>query len=186
MTPTEAAALLTICAAYDNRRPDPDAAKAWAMALDGLRFEDCREAIVQHYRASREWIMPADVLTAVKKTRTSRLEDVAPCPPRGLDPDDTAAYAGWLAGVRQAIADGRPVPTEDYPATRAVGELRGVLKALPAPVLPKPRERSAEYAERMTQVRAELEARGVTPMPDPQEPEPTQAAEVAETQGAST
>ena len=52
MTPTDAARLLTLAAAYDNRKPDADQAKAWAMVLDGLRFEDCCEAIVAHYRAT--------------------------------------------------------------------------------------------------------------------------------------
>ena len=165
MKPTEAAALLTICAAYDNRKPDPDAAKAWAMALDPYRFEDCRDAIVQHYRTSREWIMPADVITAVKKTRTSRLEDVAPCPPPGLDPDDTEAYKTWLAGVRKAIADGLDVPPPEYAATRSIGELRGVLREVPA-IEAKPREKSAEHEARMARARAELDAIR-KPMPNP-------------------
>jgi hypothetical protein len=168
MKTTEAAALLTICAAYDNRKPDADQAKAWAMALDGLRFEDCREAIVQHYRASREWIMPADVVSAVKKTRTSRLEDVAPSPPPGLDPDDTGAYAHWLAVVRQAIADGREVPAEDYAATRHVGELRHVLRPVPA-IEAKPREKSAEHDDRKAAAEAELRARPAVPVADPLE-----------------
>ena len=32
MTPAQAAALLTIAASFDNRKPDADQAKAWAMA----------------------------------------------------------------------------------------------------------------------------------------------------------
>jgi hypothetical protein len=109
MKPTEAAALLTIAAAYDNRKPDPDAAKAWAMALDGLRFEDCREAIVTHYRHSREWMMPVDVVTGVKALRRNRVLAFGPLPepPASIDPNDTAAYSRWLDETTRAIADGR-------------------------------------------------------------------------------
>jgi hypothetical protein len=169
MTPTEAAALLTICAAYDNRKPDPDAAKAWAMALDSYRFEDCRAAIVTHYRTSREWIMPADVITAVKRTRTGRLEDAAPCPPAGLDPDDTSAYTRWLRGVRRAIADGCEVHVEDYPATRAIGELRHVLRDVSAiaAIAVRPRAGTAEHEAALERARAELPP--PAPMPDDSE-----------------
>lgn len=116
MKPTEAAALLTIAAAYDNRKPDVDQAKAWAMALDGLRFEDCREVVVEHYRRSREWLMPVEVVSGVKRLREKRLAQSAPVqPPPGLDPDDTAGYQQWLREVRASIADGTLVPPE--PAT---------------------------------------------------------------------
>ena len=76
MTPTEAAALLTIAAAYDNRKPDADQAKAWAMALDGLGFEDCRQVVVEHYRKTRDWLMPADVFNGVRRLRYERIEVV--------------------------------------------------------------------------------------------------------------
>lgn len=107
MKPTEAAALLTIAAAYDNRKPDADQAKAWAMALDGLRFEDCREVIVAHYRKSREWLMPVDVIQGVGHLRAKRVSNHPPVqPPSWLDPDDTGAYIRWEREVHQAIADG--------------------------------------------------------------------------------
>jgi hypothetical protein len=181
MTPTEAAALLTICAAYDNRKPDADAAKAWAMALDSHRFEDCRDAIVSHYRTSREWIMPADVIAAVKRVRGGRIEDVAPSPPADMDPDDTGRYARWLEVTRRQIADGEEPDPEPYRPTRQIGELRQVLRSVPA-LEAKPREKSAEHAERMAEVRAELAARPDVPVADaldlPQPPTPPDPAVV--------
>lgn len=114
---TEAAALLTIAAAYDNRKPDADSAKAWAMSLDGLRFEDCREVIVGHYRKSRDWLMPSDVIGGVRRLRLKRVADHTPIqPPSWLDPDDTGAYIRWECETRQAVADGTYEPT-------AAGEL---------------------------------------------------------------
>ena len=163
MKPTEAAALLTICAAYDNRKPDPDAAKAWAMALDGLRFEDCRDAVVQHYRVSREWIMPADVIAAVKKVRGGRIEDVALSPPPGLDPDRTGDYAQWLEVTRRQVANGEPVTNPEYPATRHIGELRTVLRSVP-PIVALPPTKTAEHQAGMARAKAELAARPEVPV----------------------
>lgn len=116
MTPTEAAALLAVCAAYDNRKPDPDTAQAWALALDGIRFHDARDVIVDHYKQSTDWIMPAHVRRGVKKLRGKRLEAMAdPIPPADLTPLQTIA---WLKDVRRRIADGEDVVDADR------GELR--------------------------------------------------------------
>jgi hypothetical protein len=127
MKPAEAAALLTIAAAFDNRKPDADQAKAWSMALDGLRFEDCREVVVEHYRASREWLMPVEVCNGVRRLREKRLAQAAPVqPPSDLDPDDTAGYQRWLRQTRREIADGSlvPPPVPEVDTSRdVVGEL---------------------------------------------------------------
>jgi hypothetical protein len=173
MTPTEAAALLTICAAYDNRKPDPDAAKAWAMALDGYRFEDCREAVVAHYRASREWIMPSDVIAAVKKVRGGRIEDVTTQPPAGLDPDDTGSYSRWLKSELRRVADGLPPTVQPYDATRAIGELRSVLRSVPQ-IEAKPPEKTAEHQAALDKARAELPKAAPIRDTEPPMQEPTE------------
>lgn len=111
MNTQEAAALLSIAAAFDNRKPDPDAAKAWAVVLDGLRFEDCRDAIVAHYKASSEWLMPQAVIAGVKRIRSKRLLEFGPLtPPADMDPDDTLAYARWIHAEQEAIANGERTP----------------------------------------------------------------------------
>lgn len=142
MKPTEAAALLTIAAAFDNRKPDADQAKAWAMALDDLRFEDCREVIVAHYRKSRDWLMPSDVFSGVMQLRRQRLTDYGEIPaPTGINPDDTAAYNRASVQIRRAIADGTYVPPEvDALTTKhdVIGELghvgRSVTDAIADPI----------------------------------------------------
>lgn len=120
MKPTEAAALLTIAAAYDNRKPDADQAKAWAMALDDARFEDCREAIVNHYRNSREWLMPVDVLKGVTAIRLERWNVYARRygmlqPPAHLA-DDAAAENRWVSVVTNRIRDGLISSPDEIPA----------------------------------------------------------------------
>ena len=130
MNPAEAQALLTVAAAFDNRKPDADAAKAWSVALDGMRFEDCRDAIVAHYRGSSEWLMPAKVITEVKRIRAKRIEDHPPLtPPAGLDP---VATNRWIREQRWRIGNGEVL--ED--------DARGELKTRHLPdireLMPKP------------------------------------------------
>jgi hypothetical protein len=133
MKPTEAAALLLIAAAYDNRKPDEDQAKAWAMALDGLRFEDCREVIVAHYQRSREWLMPVDVIGGVRRLREKRIADYGPPePPANLDPDDTGAYARWLETTKRRIADGDlTAPIVEALTPRDVASLGQIGRSVP-------------------------------------------------------
>ena len=123
MTPPEAQVLLSMAAAYDNRKPDPDAAKAWAAALDGLRFEDCRLALIEHYRASDEWLMPSMVRAAVKRIRAKRIADHPPLvPPPGLS--DVAELA-WLGEARRRVGDGEVIDSD-----AAYGELESDLPRL--------------------------------------------------------
>lgn len=104
MNLVEAQVLLSMAAAYDNRKPDPDAAKAWEAALSDMRFEDCRAALIAHYRDSREWLMPVDIRRGVHRIRKTRLENHPPVtPPSDLD---EAGYMAWLKSTNRRIADG--------------------------------------------------------------------------------
>jgi hypothetical protein len=128
MTPTEAAALLTICASFDNRKPDENAATAWAMALDDLRFIDCREAIVVHYRTSREWIMPVNIREGVKRVRIDRWNAfVEQIPGKYLLPparfaDDPDAELRWVHDVNARVRDGEVTHPDQIDDER--GELK--------------------------------------------------------------
>lgn len=107
MTPAEAQVLLSMAAAVDNRKPDTDTAKAWAAMLDGLRFEDCRVAIIEHFQTSTEYLMPAMVRASVRRIRNKRLAVAGDLtPPAGLTQAEERA---WLGQARRAIGDGVPV-----------------------------------------------------------------------------
>lgn len=126
MNPAEAASLLTIAAAFDNRKPDADQARAWALALDGLRWEDCRDVIVAHYRRSREWLMPVEVVGGVRRLREKRIMEYGPIePPADLDPDDTGAYARFITDTKRRIGDGTltPPPAIDLGRHDVIAEL---------------------------------------------------------------
>lgn len=110
MTPAEAQVLLSMAAAFDNRKPDPDAAKAWAAALDGLPFEDCRVALIEHFKTSTEYLMPVMIRTAVKRMRAKRIEAHPPLtPPPGLDVAETNR---WLKEARRRIGDGEQIDSD--------------------------------------------------------------------------
>lgn len=129
MTPAEAQVLLSMAAAFDNRKPDPDAAKAWAAALDGLRFDDCRAALIEHYKTNTEWLMPVMVRTIVKRIRRNRVLEYGalPDPPPNLDPDNAAAYVAWQKATTRAIADGSPPPKPAALPQRDINEIRALL-----------------------------------------------------------
>ena len=125
MTPAEAQVLLGIAASFDNRKPSEEAAVAWSHALDGLRFEDCRDAVIAHYRTSSEWLMPTVIIREVRRIRGQRIKDFGNVPiPAGLDPDDEVQYRRYLRQAREAIADGRPLTTPEKPAVEAPRDWR--------------------------------------------------------------
>jgi hypothetical protein len=133
VTPAEAAALLGVAAAFDRRKADDDTAKAWSIALGNLPFVDCRDAIVQHYRATDAWLMPSHIIAAVRKIRRDRLEDApALTPPPGLDPIETIE---WLKGARARIAAGETVDCD-----AAYGELKQRYLPELRALMPRPTE----------------------------------------------
>ena len=102
---SEAAKILTLCAVYDRRTIGESDVAAWGDVLNLVRFEDAAVAVRQHYAASREWVMPCDVLTGVKRLRAERLARVSDQVPLG-DPDDVASYLRDLRQTRRQVADG--------------------------------------------------------------------------------
>lgn len=111
MKPTEAAALLAVASSADNRKPDAEVAKAWAQFLNGLRYEDCLTVVVAHYRTSRDWLMPADIVAGVKRLRDKRIAEYGPIPaPTHIDPDDSAKLAAWMRGAVARVGDGTMPP----------------------------------------------------------------------------
>jgi hypothetical protein len=107
----EVGALLAICAAFDYRNPGAIDLEAWEAAVGDLAFADAREAVVTHYRSSRERIMPADVRRGVSVIRRSRVERLSY---EDLLPDGNLAlgprHATRILQLRRSlILDGMPV-----------------------------------------------------------------------------
>jgi Asp-tRNA(Asn)/Glu-tRNA(Gln) amidotransferase A subunit family amidase len=95
-----AALLLGVASGFDNRKPNQDAAAAWAEALGELDPTMCRDAIVDHYTRSREWLMPADVIQAVRRKMAELAPVTAEVPAelQAMDdgPEFDAAYRRWM------------------------------------------------------------------------------------------
>ncbi|WP_327047270.1 hypothetical protein OG320_05095 [Microbispora sp. NBC_01189] len=148
MNPSEAAVLLGIAAAFDRRTVGEVDARAWAEALADVALDDARAAVVEHYRESARWLMPADVRTRVKAMRRARLErEVLPAPPAELC-DDVKGYKaaldrriaqiadGWSKGLALDAPKGQHRPTEAYRKARgedARHDLRVASLHLPCP-----------------------------------------------------
>jgi hypothetical protein len=177
MTPAEAAKLLTIASAYDNRKPDADQARAWALILDDIRYEDAQVVVIEHFRRSRDWLMPVDIIAGVKRIRAKRIAEHPP-----VIPPEKAHFPTWIADINRRIGDGEtfdpdefrgelkardmkaPTPsTVNSPAAaarRAYAEGRNQARAAPS----KPTD--PEHARRKAQARAELDAIRTNPSTD--------------------
>jgi hypothetical protein len=116
MTPEETGKLLGICAAYDRRTVGETDVIAWYRVVGDLPYSDCEAAVIAHYAAKREWIMPADIRGAVKRAQHAA-ED------RGsirelLDP---AAYQAKIAAADNAFLRKLAARTGQPAILKAIG-----------------------------------------------------------------
>lgn len=152
MTPAEAQVLLSMAAAFDNRKPDPDAAKAWAVALDGLTFEDCRVALIHHFKTSTDYLMPVTIRNAVlavrKERRLAHSRDHGPLlPTKGLT---DAEERRWMADALERISNGQVVESNGAWGELVTGPEVGFRELLPSPDATQHRDArvAAEQAQR--------------------------------------
>ena len=106
MTTDEVIDLLTFMASFDRRTVGQADVAAWKLAVGDLPFADAQEAVLAHYRESRDWAMPVDIRDRVKAMRGERLKSVPMSDPPDEVADDPAAYQAWLLAERKRIADG--------------------------------------------------------------------------------
>jgi hypothetical protein len=112
MTPAEAAELLTLAAAFDRRTIGKADVAAWHLALAGFDLADARDALIAHFRDSRDWLMPVDLVTRCRVIRADRVARNTPLDlPAGVDPDDPVAVQRATRDQRRAAAD-RQVPSQ--------------------------------------------------------------------------
>jgi len=123
---TEAATLCRLAKAmcpqqaFDEYTPD-----AWHMLLEPLRFEDCKEALVNLAR-KRPFVAPAEIMTEVRRIRDKRLTDHPPFDP----PPEVDDYNCWLGEMRRRIANGETFIPAALEA-RQMPALEGVFQAVP-------------------------------------------------------
>lgn len=102
--------LLAIAMAYDHRKPGDSTVMAWVEAARRGRwtFDEAREAILNHFATSTEYLMPGHVTTAIRESRSQPPPRAAlpAAPANPASPDrireiirELAARLGW-AGRR--------------------------------------------------------------------------------------
>lgn len=130
MNRAETARLLAKVRAYDNRDVGEATVYAWHEALSDVDFADACEAVRRHYRVSREWLMPVDVLDhadtigeeRAKRERDERAERmraetlaIQGPPPERVTSDRSAEL---IAQLRRTLRPGDPAALRG-PAWRA-------------------------------------------------------------------
>lgn len=127
MNEKEAAQVLAACAAYDQRRPDPAQAQAWAAALDPVLSVPYAVAIVaRHYANSRDWIMPADINRAATDLRRRRVKEFkathGDVVPEGLGAlEDAHVELTWRKALLTAVAAGATREQAEAYAWQTIG-----------------------------------------------------------------
>ena len=141
MNRTEAAQVLAMAAAFDNRQPDQAAALAWAEALDpDLPLQDALRIVGEHYRDERAWVMPADINRRWRALGKARLETAVrmglPEPPDELA-DTPGDWAAWKKAQIRAIRAGCDGAQADARAWKALGRTPRQRRELPSqPLMP--------------------------------------------------
>lgn len=65
MNYAETHTLLELAQSVDNRKFDDMTVASWHAILGHLPYEDCARAVVEHFRASTDYLLPAHVARAV-------------------------------------------------------------------------------------------------------------------------
>ncbi len=122
MMPTEMNAVLTFAALLDPRmkRTDPadaaDRAEAWAAAVPAeVSVDAARAAVTEHYRVSREPIMPSDLIV------------LAGVQPESVWPDRTDEALGMV--MRKQLASLGTTPKEYWSDAGVRARVNAVLDA---------------------------------------------------------
>lgn len=117
VTAPEAIALLTIASGFDNRQPDRDTPRFWAEALADVNYDDARTVIIEHFKHSTEWLMPAHIIKGVRKLESDRVESAPNVyelePPTWVTElegeEFDAAYLVWIKEQARRVRRGEPV-----------------------------------------------------------------------------
>lgn len=112
MNLAETAGLLTLVTAYDRRTLGETDVRSWHeilghAGLSELTFEDAKAAVLTHYAATRDWLMPSDVITYCRRLRAERLRGVNVQALVTADPSDISAWHAELQQIRADIMSGR-------------------------------------------------------------------------------
>lgn len=127
MTPIEALELVTYLNRAGLLKVVKGTSDVWADVLSHTSAEDATAAarkIASERTTENAWVVPGDVLAAVRAIRNARinavLQGAEPAPPAELV-DDVARYNEWRRGFNRALGDGRTLHDAEVIAAEAAG-----------------------------------------------------------------
>lgn len=122
----EVGKLLTLMAAYDQRKVGEADVMAWSEIVGKFDFEDAKAAVLAHYATTADRIMPAHIAVFVKNREADRaarsrpgmtMSETVESDIPDADPDDVQGYL-------RALREGRTRPYDDGTARpRPMGSL---------------------------------------------------------------
>lgn len=138
MTPAEAATLLAYVSALDNRTVEPGNGEAWANVLDKrLTLAGAKWIVDDHYRNSRQWLMPADINNKFLTVRRERIASHGNEIPYPLDLPANK-HLEFRRAWEDSIGNGATPETATEAACHQIGHNPGDVKLVgPPPELTK-------------------------------------------------
>lgn len=109
MTRHEAFRLLRDIAAADHRTVGETDVDVWHDCLGDIGYDDARAAVIEHFRNSTAWLMPAHVRSSVKQIHTARIAAVPQPDPGPELADQPRDYALALRARLAELASGKSV-----------------------------------------------------------------------------
>lgn len=157
-TLADAYELLAVAQSFDRRTVGDFDAESWRRAMHGLRLDDAKAAIVEHFTTSTDWLMPAHVRAGVTRIRKDRIERRAIDWVPDADPDDPIAYQRALREANARAADGteQPRDLQQLPGTfrdvphASLAAIEAARAALPPRRPRDPQPQPAAAAEALT------------------------------------
>lgn len=113
MTKAQVADLLKLIYSVDGRRMNEETPIAWQGIIGDLNFTDCRQAILEHYQQSTDWLTPAHIRKRVAAVRQARInaigQNVNAARP---DTDDPREEIRVRKALTKALGDGTLTPAQ--------------------------------------------------------------------------
>lgn len=129
MNADEVYGMLVFIARFDNREVTDELADAWAPLFVDVNVLDAKAAVQDHYRTSRAYVMPSDIISYTRRLRAERVADFTRSG-RSIDllvtadPSDTAAWMAERQRIHALIMSGQVdahTPREAIQAAASTG-----------------------------------------------------------------
>lgn len=113
MTPPQMADLLNLISSTDGRNLTQQMPSAWMEHLGDLGYQDCKQAVLAHYRDSTEWLMPAHIRKRVQAVRQQRINAIGQnVNASRADAEDPRNEIRVRTALTRALGDGTLTPDQ--------------------------------------------------------------------------